>query len=130
MNEIPLKMIVSAVSNEKGISEDVLFDALNEALVFATKKKYNFQIDVRIEIDKQTGIYKSFRQWIVVEDILGQTDVKYSFNKIPFSKAQMKYKNIKLGDIIEEKIKSINFNRITAQSAKQIIIQRIKEEER
>ena len=130
MNEIPLKMIVSAVSNEKGISEDVLFDALNEALVFATKKKYNFQIDVRIEIDKQTGIYKSFRQWIVVEDILGQTDVKYSFNKIPFSKAQMKYKNIKLGDIIEEKIKSISFNRITAQSAKQIIIQRIKEEER
>jgi len=130
MNEIPLKMIVSAVSNEKGISEDVLFEALNAALVFATKKKYNFQIDVRIEIDKQTGIYKSFRQWIVVEDIAGKDNVKYSFNKIPFSKAKTKYKNIKLGDIIEEKIKSISFNRITAQSAKQIIIQRIKEEER
>ena len=110
MNEIPLKMIVSTVSNEKGISEDVLFDALNDALVFATKKKYNFQIDVRIEIDKQTGIYKSFRQWIVVEDINSTETVKYSFNKIPFSKAKIKYKNIKLGDIIEEKIKSISFN--------------------
>merc|ERR1711976_19083 len=71
-----------------------------------------------------------FRQWIVVEDVLDKIDVKYSFNKIPFSKAKKKYKNIKLGDIIEEKIKSINFNRITAQSAKQIIIQRIKEAER
>jgi N utilization substance protein A len=130
MNEIPLKMIVSAVSNEKGISEDVLFEALNAALVFATKKKYNFQIDVRIEIDKQTGIYKSFRQWIVVEDISDKDDQKYSFNKIPFSKAKVKYKNIQLGDIIEEKIKSISFNRITAQSAKQIIIQKIKDEER
>ena len=130
MNEIPLKMIVSAVSNEKGISEDVLFDALNAALVFATKKKYNFQIDVRIEINKQTGIYKSFRQWIVVEDVLDKEISEYSFNKIPFSKAKEKYENIKLGDIIEEKIKSISFNRITAQSAKQIIIQRIKEEER
>ena len=130
MNEIPLKMIVSAVSNEKGISEDVLFEALNDALVFATKKKYDFQIDIRIEIDKQTGIYKSFRQWIVVEDIKNLEYDKYSFNKIPFSKAKNKYKNIKLGDIIEEKIKSISFNRITAQSAKQIIIQRIKEAER
>lgn len=129
MNEIPLKMIVSAVSNEKGISEDVLFEALNDALVFATKKKYDFKIDVRIEIDKQTGIYKSFRQWIVVED-QKEKEYEYPFNKIPFSEAKIKYKNIKLGDIIEEKIKSINFNRITAQSAKQIIIQRIKEAER
>lgn len=130
MNEIPLKMIVSAVSNEKGISEDVLFEALNAALVFATKKKYNFKIDVRIEINKQTGIYKSFRQWLVVEDLKKDEELKFPFNKITYSEAKIKYKNIKLGDIIEEKIKSISFNRITAQSAKQIIIQKIKEAER
>merc|ERR1711976_689998 len=77
-----------------------------------------------------SGLVKKIYSFGIIVDIESKEEIKYSFNKIPFSKAKIKYKNIKLGDIIEEKIKSIGFNRITAQSAKQIIIQRIKEEER
>lgn len=128
--EIPLKMIVGTVSNEKGVSEDVIFEALEAALVSATKKKYGAHIEARVVINRKTGTYDTFRFWTVVSDPELNQPLELPFSQITLSAAQVDDPNIKVGDTIEEQLESVEFGRIAAQTAKQVIIQKVREAER
>ena len=124
--EIPLKMIVDAVSNQKGISEDVIFETLEVALASATKKKHGSDIDVRVSIDRKTGKYSTYRVWTVVEDPKNFEPMTSPLIQITFSAAQLDNPKVKVGDKIEEEMESIDFGRIAAQTAKQVIIQNVR----
>ncbi len=128
--EIPLKLIVGTVSNEKGVSEEVIFEALEAALVSATKKKYGAHIEARVDIDRKTGMYDTFRVWHVVADPEQNQPLELPFSQITLSAAQVDEPNIKIGDTIEEQLESVEFGRIAAQTAKQVIIQKVREAER
>lgn len=137
--EIPLKLIVGAVSNEKGVSEEVVFQAVEAALVSATKKKYGADIDVRVAIDRKTGQYDTFRFWTVVDDPVAETalgtdtlavaTLEFPFKEIALSEAKKNDPNIKVGSVIEEPLESVEFGRIAAQTAKQVILKKVREAE-
>lgn len=128
--ELPLKLIVGTVSNEKGVSEDVIFDAIEAALVTATKKKHGADIDVRVAIDRATNCYETFRVWTVVEDPAPGEPLELPYSQITLSAAQIDEPDIKPGDTVEEEMESVEFGRISAQTAKQVIIQKVREAER
>lgn len=128
--EIPLKLIVSTVSNEKGVSEEVIFEALEAALVSATKKKYGANIEARVAIDRKTGSYDTFRVWHVVPDPETNQPLEFPFSEITLSAAQVDDPKLEVGDTIEEQLESVDFGRIAAQTAKQVIIQEVRKAER
>ncbi len=129
--EIPLKLIVGAVSNEKGVSEEVIFQAIEAALVSATKKKYGAEVDVRVDIDRKSGQYETYRLWTVVPDTQSDETIEFFPDRqIVLSEAQKRSPNIKEGDIIEEIMESVEFGRIAAQTAKQVIFQKVRDAER
>ncbi|CAB1275253.1 transcription termination factor NusA [Candidatus Nitrosacidococcus tergens] len=119
-------MVVDAVSHEKGVDKEVIFQALEAALVMATRKRYSEDIAVRVVIDRITGEYESFRVWEVVEN---EESIEFPHRQVSFSKAQDQSPNTKLGEFIEDPIGSIEFGRIAAQTAKQVIVQKIREAE-
>ena len=96
--EIPLKMIVGTVSNEKGVSEDVIFEALEAALVSATKKKYGAHIEARVVINRKTGTYDTFRFWTVVADPELNQPLEFPYSQITLSAAQLDDPEIQVGD--------------------------------
>ncbi|MEN8214852.1 MAG: transcription termination factor NusA [Pseudomonadota bacterium] len=119
-------LVVDMVSNEKGVSKDVIFNALECAIASATKKHYNNEIEVRVHIDRRTGDYSAFRRWQVVED----DNVEFSEAQISLTDAKKPNSDITKGEWIEKPIESVNFDRISAQTARQVIIQKIREAER
>lgn len=120
-------MVVDAVSNEKGVSKEVIFQAIEAALAIATRKRYPEDIAVRVAIERATGDYQSFRTWEVIED---EAKLEAPQRQIYFSEAYKKDPNIKVGAFIEEPVGSISFGRIAAQAAKQVIVQKVREAER
>ncbi|MGF1642148.1 MAG: transcription termination factor NusA [Thiotrichales bacterium] len=121
--------VVEAVSNEKNVNEDVIFEALEAALASATRKKYDDDFDVRVAIDRKTGEYETFRRWIVVDD--EDPEFESPKRQILFSYAILKQPDAKVGDYVEESIESADFSgRIAAQTAKQVIVQKVREAER
>ena len=122
-------LVAEAVSNEKAVPRDKIFEALEFALATATKKKHEGDIEVRVSIDQKTGEYDTFRRWMVVEP---QEDgsLEYPFREITLEAAQVDEPEIKLGDFVEEQIESVKFDRITTQTAKQVIVQKVREAER
>lgn len=127
--EIPLKLIVGAVSNEKGVSEEVVFQAVEAALVSATKKKYGAEIDLRVAIDRKTGQYETFRRWTVIADPNPGEAVEFPDREIPLSDAKKRDPKLEIGSIIEEPMESVEFGRIAAQTAKQVILKKVREAE-
>lgn len=125
--EIPLKLIVSTLSNEKGVSEGVIFEAIEAALVSATKKKHGADIDVRVSIDRKTGHYDTYRVWTVVPD--AEEALEFPQKQIPLSEAIKENKDLQVDDIIEHPMESVEFGRIAAQTAKQVIIKKVREAE-
>lgn len=121
-------LVVDAVSNEKDVTPEVIFQALEAALAMATKKKHGADIDVRVSIDRKTGDYQTFRRWEVVEDT--DEGLEHPYRQIPLSAAREQDPNVEVGDYIEEPIESIEFGRIAAQTAKQVIVQKVREAER
>ncbi|HFD87873.1 MAG TPA: transcription termination/antitermination protein NusA [Gammaproteobacteria bacterium] len=121
-------MVVDVVSNEKGIDKEIIFEALEAALASATRKKHGGEIDARVSIDRETGEYETFRIWQVMDD----EDPEFESPKaqILHSYAVQKNSDIKVGDYIEEPIESVEFGRIAAQTAKQVIMQKVREAER
>ncbi|WP_046005488.1 transcription termination factor NusA [Pseudoalteromonas rubra] len=122
-------LVAEAVSNEKAVPREKIFEALEFALATATKKKHDGEIEVRVSIDRKTGEYDTFRRWMVVnpqED--GSLENPYA--EITFEAAQVEEPEIQLGDYVEEQIESIQFDRITTQMAKQVIVQKVREAER
>ncbi len=126
MNNKEILLVADAVSNEKGVSKEVIFKAIEAALAMATCKRYEMELDARVEIDRQTGDYVTFRQWLVVTD----EDYVSSETQIMLEDAQEKQPDIELGDYISESMESVEFGRIAAQTAKQVIVQKVREAER
>ncbi|UDG81530.1 Transcription termination/antitermination protein NusA [Candidatus Profftia lariciata] len=116
--------VVEAVSNEKSLPRKKIFEALEMALATATKKKYEQDIDVRICIDPKTGNFDTFRRWIIVAQVTQPT------REITLDAAQFENSFFRLGEYVEDKIESVIFDRITTQTAKQVIVQKVREAER
>ncbi|WP_373510885.1 transcription termination factor NusA [Thiocapsa sp.] len=122
-------LVVEAVSNEKDVPEGVIFEAIEAALASATRKKHGGEIDVRVTIDRKTGDYRSFRRWEIVPDP-EQGVLESPSRQITYSAAQILEPELAPGDFIEEEIDSELFGRIAAQTAKQVIVQKVREAER
>ncbi|WP_440866717.1 transcription termination factor NusA [Symbiopectobacterium purcellii] len=116
--------VVEAVSNEKAVPREKIFEALETALATATKKKYEQEIDVRVCIDRKTGDFDTFRRWVAVNEVTQPT------REITLEAAQFEDPSIDLGGYIEDQIESVTFDRITTQTAKQVIVQKVREAER
>jgi N utilization substance protein A len=119
-------LLVDALAHEKNVGKDIIFTALELALASATKKRFSEDADVRVEIDRESGEYKSFRRWQVVADEL----VENPAAQIAISEAQKTNADLIEGDYIEEPLESVEFGRIGAQAAKQVILQKVREAER
>ncbi len=120
-------LLVDALAREKNVSKEIVFGALELALASATKKKCNQEdIDVRVEIDRNTGEYHSFRRWQIVED----NDHEYPSRQIAVSDLDERHAGLELEDFYEEPMEAIEFGRIGAQTAKQVILQKIRDAER
>ena len=119
-------LLVDALAHEKNVGKDIIFTALELALASATKKRFNEDADVRVEIDRDNGEYQSFRRWQVVADEL----VENPAAQVAISEAQKTNPDLIEGDFIEEPLESVEFGRIGAQAAKQVILQKVREAER
>ncbi|MGA6099377.1 transcription termination factor NusA [Stutzerimonas marianensis] len=119
-------LVVESVSNEKGVPAGVIFEALELALATATKKRFEDEVDLRVEINRHNGSYETFRRWTVVEE----EDFDDPAHQLTVDMEQARAANAKVGDVLEEKIESIEFGRIAAQTAKQVIVQKVREAER
>lgn len=122
-----LLLVAEAVSNEKAVPREKIFEALEFALAAATKKKNTIDIEVRVSIDQETGEYDTFRRWLVVPD---DHQMENPVAEMSISAAQYDQPDLQLGDYVEEQIESIKFDRITTQMAKQVIVQKVREAER
>ncbi len=121
-------LVVDVVSNEKEVEKEIIFDAIEAALASATRKKHGGDIDVRVEIDRDTGDYSSFRRWVVIAEPDEEGfDEK---TQIMLEDAQKDNPELQVGDYVEEPMESIAFGRIAAQTAKQVIVQKVREAER
>ena len=119
-------LLVDALAHEKSVAKEVIFIALELALASATKKRFSEDADVRVEIDRENGEYQSFRRWQVVAD----EAVENPAAQIALSEAQKTNGDLIEGDYIEEPLESVEFGRIGAQAAKQVILQKVREAER
>jgi N utilization substance protein A len=123
-NEILL--VAESVSSEKGLAQEVIFEAIESALATATKRRYLEPSNILVNIDKSTGEYETFRFWEVVEE----EEFEDSGLHILLEEAKKKDPEISLGSRIEEKVDNVEFGRIAAQAAKQVIVQKVREAER
>lgn len=119
-------LVAEAVSNEKGVSEDIIFEALETALATATKKRYEEEADIYVNIDRSTGDYESFRRWLVVSD----DELALLGTQFTTEEAAEKDAQLQVGDWYEEQVENVEFGRIAAQTAKQVIVQKVREAER
>jgi len=121
-------MVVDVVSNEKGVAKEIIFEAIEAALASATKKRHREDIDARVSINRETGDYETFRRWEVLEDDVDM--IEAPTRQIWLSDAEEKSPGIAPGDFLEEPMPSVEFGRIAAQTAKQVIVQKVREAER
>ncbi len=120
-------MVADAVSNEKGVSRAVIFEAIESALATATKKLYDREeIECRVSVDQDTGEYETFRVWTVVDE----EEYLEEGSQYTLEQAAERDKALVIGDTWEEKIDNVEFGRIAAQTAKQVIVQKVREAER
>ncbi len=121
-----LLLLVDALSREKNVQKDIVFTALELALASATKKKVHDDSDVRVEVDRETGEFEAYRRWLVVPD----EAVENPEQQIGLTDAQEQVGDIALEDYIEVALEPVDFGRIGAQAAKQVILQKIRDAER
>jgi transcription termination/antitermination protein NusA len=119
-------LLVDALAREKNVAKDTVFLALEMALASATKKRFRDEVDVRVEIDRETGDYSAFRRWTVVPD----EEHEEPAHQIAITDAVAENAEAQLGDVIEEPLEAETFGRIGAQAAKQVILQKIRDAER
>jgi len=121
-----LLLLVDALAREKNVERDTVFSALEQALASATKKRFREDVEVRVEIDRETGDYKSFRRWHVVPDDLFEAPER----QMLLREAHEQSPDMQLDDFVEEPLEPVEFGRIGAQTAKQVILQKIRDAER
>jgi len=123
-------LIVDSMSNERGVSKEVIFEAIESALAAVTAKRYGNNAAIRVAIDRETGDYESFRTWTVIDDNAVNEETHEPDQEIPITKAKDVDADLEIGDVIEEPVESVEFGRIAAQQAKQVIMQKVREAER
>ena len=129
-------LVVDGVSHEKGVPKEVIFDAIEAALATATKKRYDDNAEFRVAINRKTGEYETFRVWTVCDpdaEADPEAEAEEEWNpaaQLTLEEARAKDPSLNLGDTIEEPVESVEFGRIAAQTAKQVIVQRVREAER
>ena len=121
-------LVVDAVSNEKSVDKEIIFDALEAALASATRKKHGEEWDVRVAINRKTGDYDTFRRWKVFADDSREMEVPQ--RELRLEDALDMNKEAEVGGFVEEPMESVAFGRIAAQQAKQVIVQKVREAER
>jgi N utilization substance protein A len=119
-------LLVDALAREKNVEKDIVFAALEQALASATKKRFREDVDVRVEIDRSSGDYSSFRRWHVVADEL----LEAADREMTVEQARALVSDIQLDEYVEEPLEPVEFGRIGAQTAKQVILQKIRDAER
>lgn len=119
--------VVDVVSNEKGVSKEIIFEAIEAALASATKKRNREDIEARVSVDRMTGDYDTFRRWEVLDD---EDELEFPTRQVTLSQAKESDEEIEIGGFVEEPMDSVDFGRIAAQTAKQVIVQKVREAER
>lgn len=119
-------LVVESVSNEKGVPASVIFEALELALATATKKRFDDEVELRVAINRLNGSYETFRRW----EVVAEDDLENPAAQLTAEQAEERQAGAKLGDFVEEPVESIEFGRIAAQTAKQVIVQKVREAER
>jgi len=122
-------LVIEAVSNEKDVPREVIFEAMEAALASATRRKAGGDIDARVAIDRESGDYVTFRRWEVVEDP-GEEGPEAPDRQLALTAAQERDPSVEVGGFVEEPMDSVLFGRIAAQTAKQVIVQKVREAER
>ena len=143
--------VVEVVSNEKGVEKEVIFEALEFAIASATKKRFEEDIQCRVEINREDGSYLAYRQWEVVDleqmpdfeqmglsleeedrvkEALKNGLLPYPDRQVSCTQAQRGDKIYSVGEFVEEELEAADFGRIAAQAAKQVIVQKVREAER
>jgi len=139
MDSKEILMVVDAVSNEKGIDKEIIFEAIEIALATATRKRQLGDIDARVAIDRESGEYETFRRWQVIDESLAAEADEDDEDVLTFEFPERQYTmaaareldpDLNHGDYIEEPMESVDFGRIGAQTAKQVIVQKVREAER
>ncbi|UOF94016.1 MAG: transcription termination/antitermination protein NusA [Bordetella sp.] len=120
-------LLVDALGREKNVVREVVFNALESALASAIKKRFNDEAEIRVCINRNTGDYESFRRWLVVPD---ENGLDQPDSQEMLSDAREICQDIKVGEYIEKRLENISFGRIGAQTAKQTILQRMRDAER
>jgi len=128
MKSKEILMVVEAVSNEKGVDEEIIFEAIEAALASATRRRHGDDIEVRVAIDRETGEYDTFRRWKVFAD--DSTELEEPARELRMIDAVDINPDAQPDDYVEEPIESVDFGRIAAQTAKQVIVQKVREAER
>lgn len=128
-------LVAEAVSNEKGVSKEIIFEAIEAALASATRKKHGGDIAVRVSVDRETGVYDTYRRWEVIDEEAVDEEgepfvVEAPDHQISLAEAREKHPDMQPGEFIEEPMESVEFGRIAAQAAKQVIVQKVREAER
>ena len=122
-------LVVDSVSNEKGVDKEIIFEAIEAALATATKKRHGGEVDIRVAIDRESGDYQAYRRWLVVDD-----SEEYPFENPEREELLDEARKIKsdaeVGDYLEEPVEAEAFGRIAAQTAKQVIVQKVRDAER
>lgn len=119
-------LVADAVSNEKGVDKELIFQAIESALAMATKKRFDEDSTVEVLINRQSGDYETYRIWEVVgNDVMAELGTQYYVDEVSDKDA-----SVKVGDFYREKIENVDFGRIAAQAAKQVIVQKVREAER
>lgn len=121
-------MVVDAVSNEKGVDKEIIFEALEAALAAATRKKHGEEWDVRVAINRRTGDYDTFRRWKVFAD--DSTELETPDRELRLEDALDLDQDAEPGGYVEQPMESVAFGRIAAQQAKQVMVQKVREAER
>ena len=121
-----LLLLVDALAREKNVNRDVVFTALEMAIASATKKRFNEEVEVRVQMDRETGDFEAFRRWQIVPD----DAIEFPQHQIGLTEAQEQYGDVTVEDFIEEGLEPVEFGRIGAQAAKQTILQKIRDAER
>ncbi len=121
-------LVVDAVANEKGVEKDIIFEAIEMALASATRRRHGEDVEVRVAIDRETGDYDTFRRWLVFED--ESTELEPPDRELRMIDAVDVDENAEPGGYVEVPLESVDFGRIAAQTAKQVIVQKVREAER
>ncbi len=122
-----LLLVIETVANEKEVSRDMLFEAMEEALAVATAKRFSEDANIKVTIDRKTGEYDTFRLWSIVPE---DHEIENYAAELYVDVAKEKGHDVEIGDVLEEELDSIEFGRIAAMTAKQVIMQKVRDEER